>query len=204
MARIGGRNNWLAVPAAMLCAGVVGVLVFLALPMFPVAVTWAGDTLRRASAGQPIAPAPPTPAEAAVDGMIDCRDLYPDALWSELTWTGGVQLAQTTAPPATSVASLTVALAPTPRVTCTWRVAHGRAIVTTLSLVAADAADIADPILRRRGFTCTTGDGTLRCQRVRGDVIEEHTVQGDLWLSSVETRWHPEGYGARVAAHVWG
>ena len=36
-----------------------------------------------------------------------------------------------------------------------------------------------------------------------GDVIEEHTVRDGLWLSSIETNWHPEDYGIRLDAYVW-
>ena len=202
MARIGGRSNWLAVPAGMLCAAVVAALVWLALPMIPVSITWLGDTLRTATTPRQVLPAQPTPAQLAVAGTVDCRQLYPDGLWSELTWKRGSLLSQTAAAPATAVTSLTDALAPIARVTCSWRFTGG-GIVTTLAAVAEDAAAIADAALRRRGFTCATADGALRCTRVRGDVREEHTVRGGLWLSSVETAWHPEEYGARVEAHVW-
>jgi hypothetical protein len=37
-----------------------------------------------------------------------------------------------------------------------------------------------------------------------GVVLEEHTIRGGLWLSSVESAWHPDVYGERLAAHVWG
>lgn len=204
MARIGGRSNWIAVPAGMLCAAVVASLVWLALPMFPVAVQWVGDTLRTASAPRPVVAAAPTPADRAIAAEpVDCRSLYPDSLWSELTWRGGALLSQTAGPPATAVASLAEALQPSARVTCSWRLDGGGAIVTTLAAVSGDAATIADAALRGQGFSCTTSDGVVDCVRVRGTVIEEHTVRGGLWLSSMETGWHPERYGARVEAQVW-
>lgn len=204
MARIGGRSTWLAVPAGLLCVAVVGALVYLALPMVPVAVTWAGEALRAATAPRPIPTAGPTPAQLAAQGSaIDCRTLYPDELWAELTWKGGALLSQTKAPPATEVTPLTDALAPTPQVTCSWRLDTGGGIVTTLAGVADGAADIADAALRAAGFSCGRDAGALHCHRVRGDVIEEHTMRGGLWLSSIESVWHPEDYGARVEAHVW-
>ena len=49
MARVAGRNSWIAVPAGLVCAAVVGTLVWLSLPMVPVTVAWAGDMLRNAS-----------------------------------------------------------------------------------------------------------------------------------------------------------
>jgi len=204
MARIGGRSTWLAVPAGLLCVGVVAGLVWLALPMVPVSVTWVGDTLRAATLPPEAPPETATPAEVAVAGSLDCRQLYPDGLWAELSWHGGALLSQTAGPPATAVTSLAEALAPTSRVTCTWRLEEGGAIVTTLAAVAVDAAAIADAALRGQGFECTTEGEALRCQRVHGQVVEEHAVRGGLWLSSMESTWHPEEYGARVAAHVWG
>lgn len=76
--------------------------------------------------------------------------------------------------------------------------------MTTLAAVGPDAATIADAALRAEGFTCTTVDAALQCGRIRGDVVEEHTLRGGLWLSSVETAWHLEDYGLRMAARVWG
>jgi hypothetical protein len=204
MARIGGRSTWLAVPAGVLCAAVVGSLIWLALPMVPVSVAWVGDTLRTASAPRPVPSVKPTPAQLAAAGSeIDCRDLYPDALWGELTWQGGALLAQTASPSATAVTSLWDALAPTVLVTCAWRLEGGRGIVTTLATVPADAAAIADPALRGQGFTCTSTGAALSCVRVSGDVVEEHALRAGLWLSSIETGWHLDDYGARVEAKVW-
>jgi hypothetical protein len=195
---------WLAVPAGLLCAAVVGALVYLALPMVPVAVTWAGEALRTATAPRPSPTAAATPAQLAAQGIaIDCRTLYPDELWAELSWKGGALLSQSKAPPASDVTALTDALASTPQVTCSWRLDTGGGIVTTLAAVADGAADIADAALRAAGFSCGADAGVLRCQRVRGDVIEEHTLRGSLWLSSIESAWHPEDYGSRVEAHVW-
>jgi hypothetical protein len=205
VARIGGRNSWLAWPAALLCAAVVAALAWLAQPMLPVAVTWVGDTLRAATT--PVAPAPEAAsvAETALaPGDIDCRALYPDRLWAELTWTPSVLLSQGYAAPATAVTALTDALAPSVRITCHWRADGGRTIVSTLAGVAADAGPVADASLRGQGFACTQDADALVCERTAGDVREEHVVRGGLWLSSVETAWHPEGYGDRLATHVWG
>lgn len=204
MARIGGRSTWLAVPVGLVCAAIVAALVWLALPMVPVAITWAGDSLRTATAPRPLPAAQPTPAElAASSSAIDCRRIYPDALWGELTWRRGALLSQTVGPPATQVTAVAEALASTPRVTCSWRLETGGGIVTSLAAVADGAAELADAALRGAGFSCTTSDGVLRCRRVSGHVIEENTVRAGLWLSSVETSWHPEEYGDRVEAQVW-
>ncbi|BDV29690.1 hypothetical protein [Microbacterium terricola] len=204
MARIGGRNTWLAFPASLLCAAIVAALLWLSLPMMPVAVAWVGDSLRSATARAEASPA--TEATGGVvdaGGGLDCRDLYPDDLWVELVWTPQALLAQTTAPPATGVAALTDALAPVVERTCTWNADKGT-VTSTLAQVGADAITVADAALRGQGFACTQADGGLECSRTEGDVIEEHTIRAGLWLSSVETSWHPEDYGSRLAAFVWG
>ncbi|MFB7884706.1 hypothetical protein [Microbacterium sp. NPDC056057] len=204
MARIGGRNSWIAVPAGMLCAAVVASLVWLALPMVPVAVAWVGDTLRSATAPRPEATPVQTPARIAADGgAIDCRTLYSDDLWNELTWREGSLLNQSTAAPATAAAAFADAAAPDVLVTCTWRFDSG-GIVTTLSKVDADAATIAEAALAGDGFSCRTADAATVCDRTRGAVLEEHTLRDGLWLVSVETAWHPDDYGPRLDHTVWG
>lgn len=205
MARIAGRNPWIAWPAGLLCVAVVGALAWLAQPMIPVSIAWMGDLLRASTSSPPAAPAAvsvTTLADQPDD--LDCRALYPDGLWAELTWTPNVLLSQNIAPPATSVTALADALAPAVKITCEWRSDGGSLIVSTLASVSADAATIADLALRGQGFTCTTDAEAVVCARTSGEVIEEHVIRGGLWLSSVETAWHPETYGARLAAHVWG
>ncbi|MCR2763217.1 hypothetical protein NQ152_06785 [Microbacterium sp. zg.B48] len=204
MARTGGRNSWIAWPAGLLCAAVVVALAWLAHPMLPVAVTWTGDMLRASTSQPAAAPVSESVATRAIaDADIDCRALYSDRLWAELTWTPSALLSQSTAAPATAVTALTDALAPAVRVSCSWRTDDGRSIVSTLAGVGADAAAIAQPALRGQGFACTD-EGALVCSRTSGDVVEEHTLRDGLWLSSVENAWHLEAYGARLAAHVWG
>ena len=205
MARTGGRNLWLAWPAGLLCAAVVVALAWLAQPMLPVAVTWVGDMLRATTSEPVAAPASETPASRAIaPGDLDCRALYPDDLWAELTWTPDVLLSQDTAPPATAITALTDALAPSVRISCHWRAGDGRTIESTLAGVGGDAGAIAEASLRGQGFACLADDGSLVCSRTAADVREEHTVRAGLWLSSVERAWQPDDYGARLAAHVWG
>ena len=205
MARTGGRNAWIAWPAGLLCAAVVGTLAWLAQPMLPVSVAWVGDMLRAASTPPKILPVAESVATRALaPGDIDCRALYPDRLWAELTWTPDVLLSQDAAPPATAVTTLTDALTPSVRISCHWRTDDGRTIVSTLAGVASDAGQIADASLRSQGFACASDADAVVCTRTAGNVLEEHTIRGGLWLSSVERAWHPEAYGARLSAHVWG
>jgi hypothetical protein len=204
MARIGGRNRWIAVPAGMLCAAVVGALVWFSLPMVPVTVTWLGDTLRNATAPVPDATPGQTPAQTAADGgAVDCRTLYADDLWNELTWRPGSLLNQSLAAPATQATAFADAATPDVLVTCTWRFDTG-GIVTTLSKVGTDAAAVAEAALTGDGFSCRVAAGTTECARTQDGVREEHTLRDGLWLVSVETRWHPDDYGARLDRVVWG
>ncbi|WP_197462085.1 hypothetical protein [Microbacterium sp. CH1] len=46
MARVGGRNLGMSWFAGIVCAGIVGALVWLSLPMLPVLAQVAGDALR--------------------------------------------------------------------------------------------------------------------------------------------------------------
>lgn len=203
MARIGGRSTWIAVPAGILCAVVVGTLVYLSLPAVPMTGAWVLATAERAVTNLT------TPQTAAAgDGRTgadatDCRDLYPDNLWAELTWKPDVLLRQDTTPPATSVTTLVEALAPTVRLTCAWTFGETGTIASTLATVAPDASALAEAALRGQGFECSVTDGVVRCVREQAGVVEEHVVHGELWLSSVETGWHPEDYGDRLAGNVW-
>ena len=204
MARIGGRNLWIAVPAGLLCAAVVGALAWLSLPMVPVTIGWVGDTLRTATAPRPDTAAEDTPAQTAADGgSIDCRTLYADDLWNELMWRPGSLLNQSKAPPATTATAFAAAAAPDVLVTCTWRFDTGD-IVTTLSKVGPDAASIAEAALASDGFSCHAASGATVCARTQGAVLEEHTLRDGLWLVSVESSWHPEDYGPRLDRTVWG
>ena len=205
MARTGGRNSWIAWPAGLLCAAIVAALAVLAQPMLPVSLAWMGDMLR-ATTTPPVAVSPGESVAtlATQSGDIDCRALYPDSLWAELTWTPEVLLSQGNSAPATAVTALTDALAPSVRVTCHWRAEGGRTISSTLAQVAGDAGAIADASLRGQGFACKADAEAVVCARTAGDVIEEHTIRGGLWLASVETAWHPDAYGTRLATYVWG
>lgn len=203
MARVGGRNPWIAVPAGLICAVIVGALVWLSIPMVPVTAAWMGDTLRRVTTPQPSAAPEQTPAQQAIEGdAVDCRTLYPDDLWNELTWRAGSLLNQRADPPATEAASFADAVSPEVLVSCHWRFASG-SISTTLSRVGEDAAAIAQAAFAGQGFSCRTDDAALACTRTHGGVREEHTLRDGLWLASAETSWHPEDYGTRLDRNVW-
>ena len=203
MARVGGRNSWIAVPAGVVCAAVLGMLVWLSLPMIPVAIAWVGDTLRDATAPRPVATPALTPAQEAAGGAgVDCRTLYSDDLWNELTWRPGSLLNQSGAAPATAATAFADAASPEVLVTCTWRFDSGE-IATTLSRIDPEAASVAEAALAGDGFACRAGE-QLTCTRVLGAVLEEHTLRDGLWLVSVESRWHPEDYGPRLDRTVWG
>jgi hypothetical protein len=46
MARVGGRNLGMSWFAGVVCVGIVGVLIWLSLPMIPILAAFAGDALR--------------------------------------------------------------------------------------------------------------------------------------------------------------
>jgi hypothetical protein len=204
MARIGGRNLWLAWPVGLVCAGVVGALVWLAVPGVPATIAFVGDTLRAATSTPQAAAAGPV-SEVALDGSaeLDCRDVYPSQLWGELAWTPDSLLSQTRAAPPTSVTALVDALQPTVRVTCAWR-SHLGTIVTSVSAVGADASPVAEAALAGQGFACSPYGSGVSCRRSSAGVVEEQVIRDGVWVSSVETSWRPPQYGARLAAFIWG
>lgn len=202
MARIGGRSTWIAVPAGLACAGVVGALVWLALPMGPAVVQWTGDTLRSATE-QLRATDQAGSGAAPVIGAADCRELYPDALWAELTLRADARLSQDASPPATAATSVVDAIAPAVRMTCAWRSDAGE-ISTTLATIDEADAGLVESALLAQGFACAEAADVVSCARTQGLVREEHAIAGEVWLSSVESGWQPEGYGEQLIAHVWG
>lgn len=203
MARTGGRNLWIAVPATTLVFAVVAALVWLALPMLPVAFQWVGETLRAATMRAQEADAEPAFVDLDLDAL-DCRDIYPDDLWAELRWTPGVALAQDVSAPPTGVDGLADQLDADVAVTCAWTRRAGGEMVTTLAWVASDAAAIMPDALRVAGFSCAVVDGLHECARIEGGVREEHVLSGRLWLVSSQSEWQPAGYTDRLEAWLFG
>lgn len=199
MARVGGRSAWIAWPAGVVCAVIVAGLFWLAAPGIPAAIGFIGDTLRGATT-----PREETAARGRqTDGpATDCRGLYPDRLWAELTWTPGVLLSPSAAAPATET-GLVQALTPAVRFTCVWTAEGGKTISTTLADAPGDAAAIAHAALAAAGFACEVEGGRVHCERTAGAVVEIHDLEGAVWLSSVLTAWEPEEYGAQTASRAF-
>jgi hypothetical protein len=201
---IGGRSAWLAWPAGLLCAGVVAGLAWMAAPGVPATVSFVGDLLRAGAA-------PPSAAAEGAGGVQhigtalsdDCRSLYPDGLWVELSWTPHVLLDQSQDPPATSAGSVLDALSPTVRMTCSWRNASGGTVTTTLSDVDASAAAIAEAGLSGQGFSCATSGDGIRCEKSAGGAVEEHVIRDGFWLATIEKGWSPERYTDRLVQRLW-
>ncbi|MCH6232027.1 hypothetical protein MK786_14850 [Microbacterium sp. CFH 31415] len=205
MARVGGRNSWIAVPVGLGCAAIVGALVWLSLPMVPVTVAWAGDMLRNATTPRPQPTQVDTPARQAAEGnRLDCRTLYSDSLWNEMTWTGRTVLDQDLDPPSTTVPTLLEVLTPDVRVTCHWAAPDGGTVVSTLAAVDEAAPALAEAALRGQGFSCAMSDAGLHCAGRVGRETETHVFRDGLWLASVESAWHPEDYAARLERQVFG
>jgi hypothetical protein len=199
MGMIGGRNGWIAWPVGLLCAGVVGGLVWLAAPAVPSAMSFVAGTLGNAAQtwNQPGA----VPTQKPLSD--DCRTLYPGLLWLALGWNPEVVLSQSTALPATSATAVRDALKPQVRMTCAWRNTGGGMISTTLATVGADAAGVAQPALAAAGFSCTSSGDGVRCTKSTGATLDEEIVRGGMWLSTTEVGWHPPGYTDQLAARLW-
>lgn len=198
MAKVGGRSAWIAWPAMIGCIGVIGVLLVLAVPGVPGAIDFVGTTLRGATSA-PAADGAGGPAEEAA---TDCRDLYPDRLWAELTWTPQALLSQNASAPATA-ANLVTALAPDVRFTCVWNAEDGRNIVTTVASVGDAASAVAQAALSADGFSCGVEDELAHCERTRDGITEIHDLRGGTWVASILTGWVPEDYSTQVASRAF-
>ncbi|GAA1929520.1 hypothetical protein GCM10009775_21960 [Microbacterium aoyamense] len=204
MARIPGRNSWIAVPAGLICAGVVGALLWFSLPMMPVAAAWVGQTAHRALTEPLVTMGEPAHGVADLEAVRDCRDLYPENVWAELQWRGEGLLAQTTDPPSTAATTVVEALAPTVRLTCAWSYPDGGSLVSTLADVDVDAAAVAQAGFEGAGFTCTSDSGILRCTLARDGGLEEHVLREGLWLYVFTKGWSPGDFASRMSGFVLG
>jgi hypothetical protein len=200
---IGGRRGWIAWPAGVLCAGVVAGLAWLAAPGVPGAVQLVGDLLRTGSSASG-AQATPRPIQSIGTALTDdCRSLYPDGLWSQLTWQPHVVLGQSQDAPATTATGVRDALRPDVLMTCSWRNEDGGRVVTTLSRVDAADSAIARAGLAGQGFSCAAAGSGIRCTKTTPEGVETDVVRDGMWLSSVETGWHPDGYVDALIGRLW-
>lgn len=197
MARVGGRNAFIAWVVGIGCAAILGALAFLAVPLLPASVSWIGDTVDRPTS-------PPTVAAPDADsGMpTECDDLYGEALWASLRFSEGAILTPSVDAPTTTATALVDALQPQVQLTCAWYADAGT-VTTTVATVATDAGAIAASALPASGFTCETREDRTRCTRTDGELTETIESGGGLWVSSSETGWHPAGLMDRVSDRVW-
>lgn len=200
MARVGGRNAFLAWVVGLGCLATLGVLAYLAVPMLPASVAWLG------SAGQ--GPAATSGAVAAGDDQAadapptQCKDLYNEALWATMRFGRNAVLTPSTDAPVTTATTLVAALQPQVTMTCTWHADAGT-VSTTFATVPTDAGAIAAAALPGAGFACTTQNDRTTCTRTDGDLTETIASGRGLWLSTSESGWHPAGYASGTAASVW-
>lgn len=202
---IGGRNGWIAWPVGIVCAGIVGALVWLAAPGVPGAVQFTGDVLRSGTEQLSQKDAAPQPIESIGTARDDdCRSLYPDGLWMQLTWNPDTVLSQSQDEPATSATAVRDALSPEVLMTCAWRHDDGGAVTTTLARVDAAAAAIAREAFTGAGFDCAAVAGTgVRCTKSSGDTTEDDVLVGRMWLVTTQRSWHPDGYTDRLVHRLW-
>ena len=197
MARIGGRNSWIAWPAGLLCAAVVAALVWLALPMLPVSVAWVGDMLRATTSAARRRAGARRPRDAARSrrATSTAARCTPTTCGPSSPGRRSAAVAGRRRRPPTAVTSLTDALAPS---------RAGHLPLAAGRRAARSSSTLAGVGRRRRARSptprCAVRDSRAQpttrrcvCTRAAGDVVEEHTVRGGLWLSSVETAWHPGG-----------
>ncbi|WP_292831682.1 hypothetical protein [Microbacterium sp.] len=198
MARVGGRNAYIAWVVGIGCAATLGALAILAAPLLPASVSWMGTAL-----GVPTAhPVAVEPADGAGAAPTECDQLYGEALWASLRFSAGADLTSSQDPPTTTAAALVGALQPQVRVTCFWTAAGGT-VVTTLATVVTDAGALAASALPASGFTCEAHGERSRCTRSDGDLTETIEAGEGLWVSTSERGWHPDGYASSVADQVW-
>lgn len=201
MARIGGRNSFMAWVVGLGSAAVVAALVALAMPAIPAGIQMVGDTLR-SSTSAPIAQGETAVVEPTSSTPL-CQGLYTDALWAQLTQRAGGAPVQDTSAPRVSAATLVSSLAPEVTVSCTFTGINTGSIVTTVAKVDAGAAGVARSTLEAAGYECGDyGDG-VRCRITTAEGVEDQVVRDGTWLASVFSGWHPDRYTERVALQLW-
>jgi hypothetical protein len=198
MARVGGRNTVFAWTVGLACAAVVAALVWLAAPLVPAGLLFVGEKIDPPTSG----PVAGSGDDAGEGDPRECRDLYPDTLWSALVWADDSVLSPSEERPTSSAQGFVDALAPQVRFTCEWVSTKGR-ITTTLAAVPADAAAIAKTALPALGFTCDPAGDRLRCVLKSDERIETIETGGGVWLSTTEDGWHPSRYVEEMAERVW-
>ncbi len=156
--------------SGLLCAAVVGALVWLALPLCPARSPGSATRCARRRR-RPWRPRRRPCETAALDPAadLDCRTLYPDRLWARAHLEARRAARSGPAPPATAVTALVDALQPAVRVTCSWRSADGQ-IVSTLSPGGGGCRRPSPtPRCAARASTCETfGAGRWRCRAPAG------------------------------------
>ncbi|MBB2975412.1 hypothetical protein FHX49_000978 [Microbacterium endophyticum] len=213
MAKTGGRNNWLAWPVGLLCAAVIGVLVVVALPMIGPSIDWVGNALRGPTVAPRLVVEPedarlgtdtaPVDAVDPSESVDECRALYTDVLWEELSSRTGGEPIQDASAPITHASSLAAALKPDVQETCAWNATTTGKIVTTVSKVAGSAQAIAQASLGSQGYVCSEfGDG-IRCTKNIENTREDHVFRDGLWVATQFSAWEPSLYTERVAERLW-
>lgn len=200
MARVGGRNAFIAWVVGIGCAATLGALAFLAVPLLPASVSWFGGTV--GGNGEATAPVAGGSEADPTGAPTECDQLYGEALWAALRFSDGAILTPSQDAPTTTATALVGALQPQVQLTCAWNASAGT-VSTTVATVATDAGAIAASALPASGFTCEAREERTRCSRTDGDLAETIEAGGGLWVSTSETGWHPAGLADRVADRVW-
>lgn len=201
MARIGGRNSFMAWVVGLASAAVVAVLLVLAVPAIPAGIQMIGDSLR-SSTSAPVAQGESTVVAPASTTPL-CQGLYTEALWAELTQRAGGDPVQDTSAPRVSATSLVTSLAPQVTASCTFTGINTGSIVTTVAKVDAGADRVARSTLEAAGYGCEDYGNGVRCRITTAAGVEDQIVRDGIWLASVFSGWQPDRYTERVALQIW-
>ena len=147
----------------------------------------------------PAAPVPAdTPASLARRGRPwTAVPLYPESLWTELTWSLARSSTQTSRPAGVGRRRSPRRSRPTCESRARGGTTAGGAIVSTLAVVPADARASPRPRCAARGSRARCRRGA-RCARTEGDDARDHTSCDGLWLSSIERRGIPTRTRSRL------
>ena len=182
MARVGGRNRLIAVPVGLICLVVVAGLVWFGMPGFRVIGDWiagGAPTLTRTQATEQPAD---SAAPAETGAITECRDIYPDPVWSLFALRADARLTQDVSSARTAATAAVQVAEPKIQISCSWSVPDQGAFSSTIAQVKPEMPALIETALRGENFTCTNTDGDIRCVREHDSMTEVHTLRDQLWI----------------------
>lgn len=219
MARIAGRSTWFAWFVGLVCAAVLGALVYLAAPLGPAVGDWTVRTVANAVGqitGDTGTSAVETGSQSGPDAVAggpvmpaDCTGLVSAELHQRLEGDAQAVMSIGAGEALAGVPGLAELLGAAPVLDCRWTTPAGSTAQAIVATVGDGAVGIADEMLRALGFDCTSVGEGVECTRTTAasegvsGLIERHRVRGTVWVASVTTGWEPDGFADAVDAAVW-